>query len=227
RFLFSETKPNKEFSIPFDEDIFQIYERFDKIEDVYFNPGKIENDRKREHWKRVYELAIVDTPDEQPVRVPFQHAAFVAQTVPEEEWDTKAIESLERTGHIENPSEKEVEQVLDRLERAKNWARQYAPEDYRYHINFEVPDEVVENLSDDQLEAMKLLKQMLEETNVEEAEELDGEIFEVKDESELGTGEFFNTSYQVLLSREQGPRLSTLVMSIGKQQTVEILEQVE
>ncbi len=228
RFLFSETKPNKEFSIPFDEDIFQRYEKFDKIEDAYFNPDKMDNDRKREHWKRVYELAMVDIPGEQPVRVPFQHAAFVAQTVPEEDWKTKGIKSLQRTGHVpEDVSEQNIQRVLNRLERAKNWGQEHAPEDYKYSINFEVPEDLAEELSTEQVDAISLLIEKLEEQEFEETDTLDKKIFDAKKESELGTGEFFNTAYTILLSREQGPRLSRLILSIGQEETVEILQQIK
>ncbi len=229
RFLFSSTKPNKAFEIPFEtEEVFQRYDKFDTIESAYFNPDEVENDRKRGHWKRVYELAVVDVPDEQPVRVPFQHASFIAQTVPEEEWETKAIESLKKTGHIpEDIDETGIEQVLSRLERARNWARDYAPEEYRYTINFELPEEILEQLDDNRLEAMSFLLELLESREFESQDELDGELFDVKDESELDTGEFFNTAYQVLLSRDQGPRLSRLILSIGQDETAEILRQLE
>ncbi len=227
RFLFSETKPNKAFEIPFDEDIFQRYEKFDKIEDAYFNPEKMENERKRKHWKRVYELAMVEIPDEKPLRVPFQHASFVSQTVPEEEWSTKGIESLKRTGHIpEDLSEQNVERVLSRFERAKNWAREHAPEDYRYSINFEVPDSIVSEMEESQIEAINLLAERLKDQSFDNSDDLDKAIFDVKKESELGTGDFFNTSYKVLLGREQGPRLSRLIMSLGQKETVKILKQV-
>jgi lysyl-tRNA synthetase class I len=113
------------------------------------------------------------------------------------------------------------------MRRAKNWAREYAPDDYKFEINYEVAEEIIENLSDEQLEALELLKELLEDEEFEDAEELDGEMFAVKDKSELGTGDFFDTCYQVFLSRDQGPRLSTLIVSIGQEETVEILEQVQ
>ncbi|MFB6190588.1 MAG: hypothetical protein ABEJ91_03380, partial [Candidatus Nanohaloarchaea archaeon] len=150
-----------------------------------------------------------------------------AQTVPEDEWETKAIKSLKRTGHVpEDIGEKGREQVLQRLEKAKNWARDHAPEDYRYEINFDVPGEVAEELDEDQREAMQLLAELLRENEFEDQEELDGKIFDIRDESELDTSEFFNTAYRVFLSRDNGPRLSRLIMSIGQDESVEILEQV-
>jgi lysyl-tRNA synthetase class 1 len=228
RFLFAGTKPNKAFEIPFEtEEIFQRYENFDKIESAYYNPEEAQDDKQREQWKRIYELSMVEIPEKQPVRVPFKHASFIAQTIPEEDWEQKAIESLKRTEHIpQDIGELGKEQVLERLERAKYWAQNYAPEDYRYSINFEIPEEVIAELSDEQAEAIEILVEQLEEKDYSSSDELDSLIFDAKDSSELGTGEFFSTAYTVMLSREQGPRLSTLIMSIGKEKSLEILEQV-
>lgn len=223
RFLFSQTKPKKTLSLAFDEEIIQIYDRFDRIESHYFNPDELENEKKQRHQERVYELAMVETPEEHPVRVPFKHAAFIAQTVPEDEWKTRGIESLRRTGHIEELSEKDTERVLDRLRRAKNWARNYAPEDYVYEINW---DGEKEEFSDEEIEALEILKEKLEFGEFEDSDELDGELYNVRDESELDTGEFFETCYRALLNRESGPRLSTLIMSVGQRETISILEKI-
>lgn len=228
RFLFASTKPNKAFEIPFEtEEIFQRYENFDKIESAYYNPEEARDEKQREQWERIYELSMVDIPEEQPVRVPFKHASFVAQTIPENDWEEKAIKSLKRTGHIpEDISEKGTVQVLDRLERARNWARDYAPEEYRYSINYEVDEDVLTKLSKKEEDAVRILARKLEEEEYEDSDQLDSKIFDAKDESQLDTGEFFSTMYTVMLSRDQGPRLSTLIMSVGREKSVEILEQV-
>lgn len=223
RFLFSQTKPKKPLSLAFDEEIIQIYYRFDRMESHYFNPDELENEKKQRHQERVYELAMVETPEKQPVRVPFKHAAFVAQTVPEDDWETKGLESLKRTGHIDDLNEKDEERVLDRLRRAKNWARQHAPEEYVYEINWEGNQT---GFTDGQVEALEILKDRLENQDFEDSDELDGELYNVRDESELDTGEFFETCYKALLNRESGPRLSTLIMSVGQDETKEILKKV-
>jgi lysyl-tRNA synthetase class 1 len=227
RFLFSNTKPNKAFEIPFDdEEIFQRYEKFDKIEHQYFNPEELDNDREREHRRRVYEMAMVKIPEQEPVRVPFKQSAFVAQTVPEENWETKGFNSLRRTGHLpDDISEKDRERVLDRLRRAKNWARDYAPEEYVYEINYELPEEVKEQLSQEEKEAAEILAEMLETESWEDQDDLDGKIFDIKEETELGTGDFFTSIYKMILSRENGPRLSRLIISIGSEDSAEILRQ--
>lgn len=228
RFLFSNTKPNKAFEIPFeDEEIFQRYEKFDEIEHQYFNPGELDNERERKHRQRVYEMAMADIPEEEPVRVPFKQAAFVAQTVPRERWKTKGFESLRRTGHLpEELSEEDRERTLNRLKRARNWAQEYAPEEYVYSINTEVPDNLRENLTEKEKEAATSLAEMLEKDTWNNQDELDGKIFDVKEETGLDTGEFFQTMYKILLNRENGPRLSRLITSLGTQKTVETLKTV-
>lgn len=228
RFLFSESKPNSPLTLSFDEDIFPRYDKFDEIEEAYFNPESIDNERKKEHWQRVYELAMVDVPEEQPVRIPFKHASFVAQTVPENEWRTKAINSLQNTGHIsQSITSKQKEYVLNRLRKAYNWARNYATDEYKYKINFEPGEELKQKLNSNEVEAISLLENELEKRNFNDKEELDSIIFNVKDKSELSAGDFFSTIYRVLLNREQGPRLSTLILSIGVEDSKDILSELK
>lgn len=229
RFLFSSTKPNKAFEIPFEsEDIFQRYKNFDKIESGYYNPEEAEDDKQRTQWKRIYELSMIQIPDEQPVRVPFKHASFIAQITPQEKWGSKGIESLKKTGHVpQELSEENKERVLERLERAKTWARDYAPEEYVYELTSEITEEIRDGLNEDQIEAVNLLAEMLDENDFDDTDQVDEKIFDIKKESELGTGAFFSTIYTVLLGREQGPRLSTLIMSKGVEETQELLEDVK
>lgn len=223
RFLFSQSKPRSVIELAFGEEAIQVFDRFDRIESHYFNPEDLENEKKRRHQERVYELAMVEMPEQEPVRVPFKHASFVAQTVPEKEWRTRGIESLQRTGHLpEDISGQNVERTMERMRRAKNWAREYAPEKYVYRINTDA--EGTEQLEENQVEALELLLQALEDSPDEE--KIDERMWDVRDESELETGEFFETCYTALLGKDSGPRLSTLIASLGTSKTQSILSEV-
>ncbi len=227
RFLFSETKPNKEFNIAFDEDIISIYEKFDHVESVYFNPEKIDNERKRKHLKRVYELAMVDIPEERPARAPFDHLAFLAQTRPKEEWRTTVIESLKRTGHIESGlSEEQKEQIVERMEKAQKWAEEHAPEKYRYNIKEEVSGGVIEDLTEGQKEAIKELAEALEEQDFDEKDDLEDLLFDLPDRHDIETGQFFQAAYQCFLERDQGPRLSNFILALDQDRAAEILSTI-
>jgi lysyl-tRNA synthetase class 1 len=224
RFLFSQNKPKSELVLAFDEEIIQVYDRFDRFEKTYFDEIQMENEKKEKHRERVYEIAVVDIPDEQPVRIPFKHASLLAQTIPEKDWETTALESLRSTDHIPKElSEKQKQQVFDRLGKAKNWARNYAPEDYLYSINEEPDQEVLNNLSEEELRAVEILYESLD-GEFEDTDELDEAVFDSKDESELSTGEFFTAVYNVFLSRDQGPRLSTLIAALGVEKSRSIME---
>jgi len=227
RFLFSGTKPNKEFSIPFDENVIQRYSRFDQIEQAYFDPesADTDNEKKLAHWRRVYELAMVEVPDQQPVRAPFDHLALLAQTRPRDEWDDRVVDSLRKTGHIEGElGEDQLEGLLERMERARNWARDHAPEKYRYAVNDEVPEEVRADLEDEAVDVLLRVADVLREESFEDSQELDDRLFAIKDDSELATGAFFTAAYRALLDREQGPRLSRFIMGLGEDRVAEVLE---
>lgn len=228
RFLFAETKPTRDFSISLDEDSVTVYKKFDEIEDAYFNPEQVDNERQQEHWKRVYELSMVDIPEEQPVRIDFDHIAFVAQTVPQEKWATEGIDVLRQTGHIPGDiTEEQQEMVLDRMERAYNWAQEYAPAEYVYEFNEQVPEDVVEQLSEEQVAVMKQLQNLLEEQDYEDKDELEDDLFTVARESDASVGNFFQAAYLCLLSREQGPRLADFIMTRGQEDVLNVLRTLE
>lgn len=228
RFLFAETKPTRDFSIALDEDIVTIYNRFDEIEHAYFNPDELDNERKQEHWRRVYELSIVDVPEDHPVRIAFDHAAFVAQTIPREQWQTDGITALKSTGHIVGKlSEEQKQMVLDRLDRALNWAREYAPDEYVYRFNAEVPGEVVDDLSELQMADMKRLRTLLAENDYDSKEDLENDLFEIAREGDAGVGDFFSAAYRCLLSRKQGPRLADFILTRGQDEILRVLKTLD
>ncbi|MDY6777123.1 MAG: lysine--tRNA ligase [Candidatus Nanohaloarchaea archaeon] len=228
RFLFSETKPRKEFDIALDEEIISRYQRFDDIEHAYFHPNEVENEKKLEHWKRVYELAMVDIPDEQPARAPFDHLAFLAQTRPRDEWRDTVFDSLQKTGHIEGPlTEQQQDQIIERMKKARTWARNYAPERYIYRIRDQVPGSVRKDLTQDQREAMLMVARELQEEDFGDSQELDDRLFGLQEESELDTDTFFTTAYRCLLDRTDGPRLSNFIMGLGEERVASILETLD
>ncbi len=224
RFLFAETKPTRDFNIALDADIVTVYDKFDRIEEAYFDPGSVDNERKREHWKRVYELSIVDVPDERPVRVPFDHAAFVAQTVPKGRWREEGIEALQATGHApDDLSRDQEDRIVARLDRARTWAREYAPDDYVYAFNEAVPDGEWESLSDAQRAAMDGLHDLLDGEDFDGTDELEDALFDLARSGNASVGEFFTAAYRCLLSRDDGPRLADFILTRGQDEVVKVL----
>lgn len=228
RFLFTETKPTRDFSIALDADIVTVYDKFDRIEEAYFDPDSVDNDRKREHWKRVYELSVVEVPDEKPVRVAFDHAAFVAQTVPRSKWREDGIAALRATDHVpEALSREQEDRIVARLDRARNWAAEYAPDDYVYAFNRDVPDDEWESLTAAQQAGVVALRDLLADTDFATSAELEDALFAVARSGEASVGEFFTAAYRCLLSRDDGPRLADFILTRGQDEIVAVLDTVD
>lgn len=204
------------------------YRRFDRAERAYFGEENLDDEKREHNLSRIYELSVLDVPVELPVRVEFDHAAFVAQTVPEDRWETDGIEKLRETGHVPAElSEDDRERVLRRLGNALAWAREHAPEDYVYEFNEEVPDSVAEGLSGGQVESVNSLVDLLSSREYSSKEELEDDLFELARESDVEMGEFFQAAYLCLLSREDGPRLADFILTRGQDEVLKVLETLE
>ncbi|MFB6294399.1 MAG: hypothetical protein ABEI97_01440, partial [Candidatus Nanohaloarchaea archaeon] len=200
------------------------YRRFDRAERVYFDAEEMDDEKRAMNLERTYELAMQHVPAEQPVRVPFDHAAFVAQTVPQDAWEDEGVATLQETGHVpDDIGEDDLERVLQRLKHAQRWADMYAPEQYIYDFNDSVPEDVVQQLSSDQIAAMHALADLLESEEYSDTAELEDDLFDLSRDADVDVGEFFAAAYQCLLSRADGPRLADFILTRGQDEVLNVL----
>lgn len=194
-------KINKSFDLAFDEEVINAYNRFDRAEEAYFKDGD-------ENKARRYSLAMHEVPEERPQRVPFSFCSTIAQ-VAKDEGKRKKI--LERTGHLEKPSAKDIELALKRIGLAGNWISEYAPENYRYEVKEEIPDvEIDEKI----LEVYRKTADEIEEgLNGKEIQQF---IYETAKERELPLGKVFKAGYQLILGKNRGPRLGPFLASLDQ-----------
>jgi len=211
RFFFAGTKPMKEFSIPMDAEVFKAYEDFYQTERIYF--GKTDDQRKA-HWSRVYFMSCPDGPPKSmPIQPAFKHCAELINIYRE---PAEAIKHVK-----EKLSKGDAERYLLLLACAKNWIEKYAPEEYRFELNEKVPS--VE-LSDKQRLVLRELGSKLDGAKTEEDVV---ELFTtISRKHDLDTKSFFKGAYQVLISRENGPRLAPFIMAIGKEKVAKLFGQI-
>ncbi|MBU3923750.1 MAG: lysine--tRNA ligase [Nanoarchaeota archaeon] len=107
RYLFVGTKPKSAFEISFDNDVISIYEKFDKLEEMYFS-GKC-NPRE----KRMYEMSVVDVPKRKPERAGFRGLITLVQ-----------IGKLEGLNSFDSL----------RAEKVGNWLEKHAGEDMKFCV---------------------------------------------------------------------------------------------
>lgn len=150
--------------------------------------------------KRIYEFSQVMLEKERPDRTNFRHLITLVQ--------------VGKTSDLSGASEKRAEKV-------RNWLEKHAPEDFRFRIQ----DGVNADLDEGQKESMKILKNYLSSENCTE-EELHNRFYEICASAGIKNGEFFRAAYAVIIGREKGPRLASLILAVGREKIVKLLEQV-
>jgi len=202
-YMFSGTKPNKEMRISFDEDVIKIYEDFYACENACYGEADGVNDKRASNLKRIYQFCVKDPAKKKPAQLGFRTAALIVQTCPEGEWLSKVKEFIK-------VSKSDEPRLLEVLNRAKFWVDNYAPESYKIVINDVAPKL---DLPSNFKKALHELGAKLLERDYSE-EELNTLVFGYA--KELGVNDFFKACYQLIISKEKGPKLAQFILSAGR-----------
>ena len=108
------------------------------------------------------------------------------------------------------------ENISGKLNKLKAKFEKYAPE----NVRIELSESKVE-LTEDQREGLKEIAELLKQEG--STEELQQQIFEVV---KAKGKELFQTIYQVLIERKQGPRIAMLIDAIGREKVIERFERL-
>ncbi|WP_265109069.1 lysine--tRNA ligase [Halosolutus halophilus] len=200
----------RDFSI---ERLDQLVDEFDRLEAVYF--GEIEADEDEQAFAdRVYPL-VVEEPRAERVRLPYTFAAVLGMT---DDPDLRE-EIARREGHIpEDAPEWAVEGALDRVEKARNWARRTENE-FDYELKrTEIPDHDFDSATED---ALAELADFIEAGH--EPDEIQGEIYETAKRHDVDVGDFFAAGYRLFFDEEQGPKLGPFLAKVDREFVVDRL----
>ncbi|RLJ10313.1 MAG: lysine--tRNA ligase [Candidatus Aenigmatarchaeota archaeon] len=220
RFLFAGTKPRKEFTISFDEEVIKIYEDFYYTERVFYGSEKVQ-EKLKNHLVRVYEMSCVDEPEKNmPAQPGFKHCVELINIFRAPE------KALERVKEMEKLNKKDLDRYFAVLSRAKAWLERYAPEKYRFELKEKPEDRIVNTLDDKEKTALKELMKKLEEKDYT-PDELFTIFYEICEDVSIEPKRFFRAVYLVLLGKEYGPRLAPFIISTGQKKIAEILKHIQ
>lgn len=212
RYLFAGTRPNTEFSIAFDVEVFKVYEDFDKCERIYFGEEKVKNEKEEAKQKRIYELSCVkEVPKSMPYQPGFRHLTTILQ-IHELNVD-EAIQSLEHG--LKNDFDKT--RLRQRAECVKYWLENYAPEEFTFHVQ----DKCQVTLADQE---KKILTELAEKLTKKEwtDKDLHEEIYVLCTNHEFPHQDFFKLAYNVLINKDKGPKLASFILQIGKERVANL-----
>jgi len=222
RWIFASQRPNSEFQISFDLDVIKLYEDYDRaVATAYVPDDGSKKDKKRQIVRRTMELSSLDGarigPGDAPVRVPsFRPMSMILQIY---DGDLeRALAHYESTGEVANDAERARFRV--RAERVWNWIVDFAPEEFRYRIR-ETPSG--EALEGEPREVLARLVAILEADPGMREEALVPHLKTLFEGTGLTPQDFYPYAYELLIARPQGPKLSTLLTTMGIDRALPLL----
>lgn len=207
------------------KDLPRLYDDYDKHAKVFFGLDKLENEHESRQMKRLYEVSQIRVPKNIMPLIPYDFASVIGQISSPEEGLGIAINLLKSTGHITTELDEVGEEYLkNRLLLAKNWVEKYADESAKISINSSVSEEMKAKLDENMLGALRDLTKAI--TSSETDKELYNKFYEICKARGIETKDFFKAAYNILISKDQGPRLAPFIFAIGKERAKAILEMV-
>jgi len=148
--------------------------------------------------KRIYEMCQLKLAKKRPEKESFRHLITLVQV-----------------GRVEAKDKVRAGNV-------KNWLKKYAPEE----MKFEIQTKVLVELNEKEKQAMVKLRNVLKNIKKPTEQELFDDFYEICKDVGVTNTEFFRTAYRVILDKQKGPRLATLILAVGKNKIIKLLEQI-
>ncbi|GGZ01380.1 lysine--tRNA ligase [Streptomyces nitrosporeus] len=219
RWLYARRKPNQSFKIAFDQEIQRLYDEWDSLARKVADGTVLPADAAA--YSRAVGTAAGELPAT-PRPLPYRTLASVADiTAGAEDQTLRILSELDP----ENPLAS-LDEARPRLDRAENWITTQVPADARTIVRQEPDKELLGSLDEKGRESLRLLLDGLDShwsldgltTLVYGVPKvLEGLEPDAKPTPELKAAQrsFFALLYRLLVSRDTGPRLPTLLLAVG------------
>ena len=222
RWMFASYRPNTEFQISFDVDVIKIYEDFDRVVRQAHEPDDGgAKDRKRQTARRTLALASIDhtaivAGAPAPAAVPFRHLGVVLQIF---DGDLeRTLDHLVDSGEIVGDDARVAARA--RAECAWNWVRDFAPDDFRYRIRTQA---VARELDAAQAEHLGVIVGLVRDTMPAVLEVAITDQFKRWSAESVDLRSFYPIIYDLLLGRDRGPKLTSLIATMGRDRVLPLL----
>jgi len=244
RMLILRTNPMKHISLRIEE-IPQYHDYYEKMENIFYGVEEPETKEDYDFYKYLYPLIkISNVPEFKPFKIPLKFLTFLSQMqniLSLDKLYEKANASL-RVNNNEKPFS--IEEFKSLLKRTEKWISEVKNiisriTDQRIKRNFlnkidifNIPDAVskdlIDTLSDKQLEGLCLFKTFLLEHENLDVDSIQNKIFTIaKEELDIPPRKMFEAFYLLLLGKKSGPRLGPFILMLDKDWLLKRLDQLE
>ncbi|CAM5494849.1 lysine--tRNA ligase [Streptomyces abikoensis] len=227
RWLYARRKPNQSFKIAFDQEIQRLYDEWDKLEAKVADGTVLPADAAAH--SRAARTAAGELP-RTPRPLPYRTLASVVDiTAGHDEQTIRILSDLDPANPVTD-----LDEVRPRLDRAEHWINTQVPAESRTIVRSEPDTELLASLDDQARESLRLLLDGLDDhwsldgltTLVYGVPKVQAGLTpDAKPTPELKVAQrsFFALLYHLLVSRDTGPRLPTLLLAVGADRVRKLL----
>ncbi|MFE5841281.1 lysine--tRNA ligase [Streptomyces niveus] len=219
RWLYARRRPNQSFKIAFDQEIQRLYDEWDALERKIADGSAQAADAAA--YSRATRTAARELP-RTPRPLPYRTLASVVDiTAGAEEQTLRILAELDPADPLTS-----LDEARPRLDKAENWITSQVPAEARTVVRAEPDRELLDSLDEQTREALRLLL-----ADLDAHWSLDGLTTlvygvpkvlaglepDAKPTPELKAAQrsFFAVLYRLLVTRDTGPRLPTLLLAVG------------
>ncbi len=227
RWLYARRKPNQSFKIAFDQEIQRLYDEWDALRRRVADGTALAADAAA--YRRATRTAAGELP-ETPRRLPYRTLASVVDiTTGHTEQTLRILRELDPQDPITS-----LDEARPRLDRAEQWITTQVPAEQRTRVREEPDAELLGSIGPEERESLRMLVDGLDEhwsldgltTLVYGVPKLRaGFPADAKPTPELKAAQraFFVLVYRLLVGRDTGPRLPTLLLAVGSDRVRKLL----
>ncbi|AYN40042.1 lysine--tRNA ligase [Streptomyces dangxiongensis] len=230
RWLYARRRPNQSFKIAFDQEIQRLYDEWDKLAGKVADGSALPADVAAH--ARAVGTAAGDLP-RTPRPLPYRTLASVADiTAGHEDQALRILSELDPEQPLAS-----LDEVRPRFDRAEAWINTQVPADQRTVVRAEPDAELLKSLDDASRESLRLLLDGLAANwsldglthlvygvpKVQAGFSADATPKELPAEIKTAQRAFFALLYHLLVGRDTGPRLPTLLLAVGQERVRELL----
>ncbi|MFC4468974.1 lysine--tRNA ligase [Streptomyces xiangluensis] len=230
RWLYARRRPNQSFKIAFDQEIQRLYDEWDKLNAKVGDSTALPADIAAH--SRAVGTAAGELP-KTPRPMPYRTLASVADiTAGHEDQALRILSDLDPTNPLAS-----LDEVRPRYDKAEAWINTQVPAEQRTVVRHEPDVELLKSLDDRARESLRLLMEGLDSNwsldglthlvygvpKVQAGFAPDATPKELPPEIKSAQRSFFALLYHLLVGRDTGPRLPTLLLAVGADRVRKLL----
>ncbi|MEU3662772.1 lysine--tRNA ligase [Streptomyces sp. NPDC032940] len=223
RWLYARRRPNQSFKIAFDQEIQRLYDEWDRLDAKVADGSALPADAAAH--SRAVRTASGELP-RTPRPMPYRTLASVADiTAGHEDQALRILSELDPANPLGS-----LDEARPRYDKAEAWINTHVPADQRTIVRDEPDAELLKSLDEPSRQSLRLLLDGLAEhwsldglthlvygvPKVQAGFSADATPKELPPEIKTAQRTFFALLYHLLVGRDTGPRLPTLLLAVGQ-----------